>query len=321
MLSRVAENLYWLGRYLERAENIARLADVSHHVSVEAGIEPVTDEQAWSAVIVTTGAATGFEAAQAENPLITPGEFVILSPDNPNSLRANVGHARRIARELREHISREVWEEINQLHLTVQRVGSVSSAGMHDFYNGVKRSVATTYGLFDNTVLLDEGRNWFRCGLFIERADMSSRIIDAKYFILLSDPAEVGGTIDRLQWMSVLRSASAWQAFRLTYRGAITGPRVAAMLVLNERFPRSLLFCVRALQRHYEAAAAKTPRVQAVHASRELALLELDLAATDEDSLIREGLHEFLDGFQRRLVVVNEMLAEHIFLLLPSAVR
>ena len=321
MLSRVAENLYWLGRYLERAENIARLADVSHHVSVEAGIEPVTDEQAWSAVIVTTGAKKGFEAAQAANPLITPGEFVILSPDNPNSLRANVGHARRIARELREHISREVWEEINQLHLTVQRVGSVSNAGMHDFYNGVKRSVATTYGLFDNTVLLDEGRNWFRCGLFIERADMSSRIIDAKYFILLPDPDEVGGTIDRLQWMSVLRSASAWQAFRQTYRGAITGPRVAAMLVLNERFPRSLLFCVRALQRHYEAAASETPRGQSVHASRELALLELDLAATNEDSLIREGLHEFLHGFQRRLVVVNEMLAEHIFLLLPSAVR
>ena len=320
MLSRVAENLYWLGRYLERAENVARLADVSHHVSVESGIEPTADEQTWSAVIVTTGALERFEAARAADPNITAGEFLILSLDNPNSLRSTVGNARRIARELREHISREVWEEINQLYLTVQRVGSVSEAGMHEFYNTVKRAVASTFGLFDNTVLLDEGRNWFRCGLFMERADMSSRIIDAKYFILLPDPAEVGGTIDRVQWMSVLRSASAWQAFRLTYRGPITGPRVAAMLVLNERFPRSLLFCIRAMQRHYEAATAHTPRAQAVHASRELAMLELDLAATDEDSLIRDGLHEFLDGFQQRLAVVDRHLTEHVFHVLPSTV-
>jgi len=321
MLSRVAENLYWLGRYLERAENVARLADVSHHVSAEAGIETSADEQTWSAVIVTTGASERFEAAQESNPAITAGEFLILSLDNPNSLRATVGNARRIARELREHISREVWEEINQLYLTVERVNSVSAAGMHEFYNTVKRAVATTFGLFDNTVLLDEGRNWFRCGLFMERADMSSRIIDAKYFILLPEPADVGGAIDRVQWMSVLRSASAWQAFRLTYRGAITGPRVAAMLVLNPNFPRSLLFCIRAMQRHYQFATAETPRAQTVHASRELALLELDLAATDEESLISDGLHEFLDEFQQRLAVVDHHLSEHIFHVLPSKVR
>jgi uncharacterized alpha-E superfamily protein len=321
MLSRVAENLYWLGRHLERAENVARLADVSHHVSVESGIEPEADERTWSAVIVTTGAAQRFETATAADPTITAGEFLILSLENPNSLRATVGDARRIARELREHISREVWEEINQLYLTVESVTSVSEAGMHEFYNTVKRSVATIFGLFDNTVLMDEGRNWFRCGLFMERADMSSRIIDAKYFILLPDPSEVGGTIDRVQWMSVLRSASAWQAFRLTYRGPITGPRVAAMLVLNERFPRSLLFCIRAMQRHYLAATARTPRTQAVHASRDLAVLELDLAAADEVSLIRDGLHEFLDGFQRRLALVDQQLSEHIFRALPSAVR
>ena len=261
MLSRVAENLYWLGRYLERAENVARLADVSHHVSIEAGTEPDADadQRNWSAVIVTTDAPERFKTAQKADPTITAGDFLILSPDNPNSLRTTVSQARRTARELREHISREVWEEINRLHLSVQRVNSVSAAGMHEFYDEVKRSVATTYGLFDNTVLFNEGRNWFRCGFLIERADMSSRIIDSKYFVLLSDVSEVGGTIDRVQWMSVLRSASAWQAFRLTYRGPITGPRIASMLVLNERFPRSLLFCIRAMQRHYETATARTP--------------------------------------------------------------
>jgi uncharacterized alpha-E superfamily protein len=320
MLSRVAENLYWLGRYLERTENIARLADVSLNLSVEAGSKPSEEQQTWDAVIAATGAAERFEAARERQPSISPGDFLILDPGNSNSLSQNVTAARRTARELREHISREVWEEINRLHLAVQRVPSVSSAGMHEFYDGVKRSVATIYGLFDNTVLMDEGRNWFRCGMFIERADMGSRIIDAKYFILLPDIDEVGGTIDRVQWMAVLRSASAWQAFRLTYRGPITGPRVAAMLILNERFPRSLLFCVRALRRHYEAATVQTPRSQVVHASRELAVLELDLAAIDEHALIRRGLHEFLDQFQARLIAVDQLLSEHIFRVLPAAV-
>jgi uncharacterized alpha-E superfamily protein len=320
MLSRVAENLYWLGRNLERAENVARLADVSHNVSVEAGLSGA-DVQIWQAVIAATGAAERFEAARELDPTVTAGDFLILAGDNPNSLRYTVGEARRLAREMREHISREVWEEVNTLFLRVQRVESVSQSGMHEFYTSVKNSVATIYGLFDNTVLMDEGRDWLQCGMFIERADMGSRIIDAKYFILLPDVEEVGGAIDRVQWMSVLRSASAWQAFRLTYRGPVTGPDVASMLVLNERFPRSLIFCVRALRRHFEAATSATPRARAVLVLREMALLELDLEATNEASLIRQGLHEFLDSFQSRLIEIDQLLSEHIFRVMPVAVQ
>ena len=318
VLSRVAENLYWLGRNLERAENIARMAEVAHSVSVEAGGAGPGSDQVADAVIDAIGAHEQFEAIRAADPSASPAEFLLLSHANPYSLRSTVVHARGLARELREQLSREVWEQINGVYLEVQGANSVSGGAVTGFSDSVRNGVAAVLGLFDNTVLRDEGRDWFRCGVFLERADMTSRIVDAKYFVLLPPEERVGGSVDRLQWVSVLRSASALQAFRSARRGVTTGAGVASMLVLSEDFPRSLRFCVRAFRRHYEAATARTPAGQTVHAARELALLDLDLAAMNEASLIRQGLHEFLDDFQARLIGVDGLLHEHIFRVLPS---
>ena len=315
MLSRVAENLYWLGRDLERVENIARMAEVSHHVAVEAG---GGEQQAWDAVLAATGTRELFEGARAADPLLTPAEFLLLGSENPNSLRRTLVAARTLARELREQLSREVWEEINRIYLDVYATRGDFPDGLNAFCDSVRSGVASILGLFDNTVLMDEGRDWFRCGVYVERADMTSRIIDAKYFVLLPSPEDVGGAVDRAQWVSVLRSASAWQAFRMMHRGAITGPRVAAMLVRSEQFPRSLYFCIRAFRRHFEAASNRTPAGQTIHVARELALLDLDLASIDEAALVRQGLHEFMDGFQGRLIDIDRLLHEHIFRVLPS---
>lgn len=319
MLSRVAENLYWLGRNLERAENISRMAEVSYFASVEAGGLDA-DPQLWDAVITATGAHARFEEARQADPLVSPGEFLLLSTENPNSLRSTLNYARRLARGLREHLSGDVWEEINRIYLEVRRAGPVGGSDMAEFYDSVRRSIAAIFGLFDNTVQLDEGRDWFRCGIFIERADMTSRIIDAKSYVVLPAGQEVGGSIDRVQWTSVLRSAGARQAFRMTHRAPPSGPAVAAMLVLSERFPRSLRFCVRAFRRHYEGATALTPPAVSVHVSRELALLDLDLASLDERRLIDERLHDFLDTFQARLSGIDEHLHGQIFRLIPSSV-
>lgn len=319
MLSRVAENLYWLGRDLERVENIARMAEVSHTVAVEAG--GVGEQQAWNAVLAATGALELYGAARAEDPLLTPAEFLLLSSANPNSLRRTLVVARSLARELREQLSREVWEEINRIYLEVHQTRSDFRDfrnGMNAFCDLVRSGVASILGLFDNTVLMDEGRDWFRCGVYLERAEMTSRIVDTKYFVLLPTAADVGGAVDRAQWVAVLRSASAWQAFRMTHRGAITGPRVAAMLVRSEHFPRSLYFCVRAFRRHFEAAANDTPALLTLPVARELALFDLDLRSIDEAGLVRQGLHEFMDGSQGRLNEVDRLLHEHIFRVLPS---
>lgn len=320
MLSRVAENLYWLGRDIERAENMARMAEVTYHSSVEQHTDGDQELETWSALLHSLGQHEAYEEALEEDPNLQPGDYLILSTRNPNSLRSIVTRARGRARELREHVSREVFEEINLLYLTTSRVGTVHSGGMRSFSASVKRTVAAIIGLFDNTVLLTEGRDWFRCGLFIERADMTSRIVDTKYYILLPTAEDVGGPLDRFQWLGVLRSASASEAFRKRYRTSISGPRVANLLIFDESFPRSLVFSTQALQRHFERAAAETPPSQRVHIERELMLLLLELGATDVQTVIRAGLHEFIDDFQARLSRVDEAMGEYVFHALPEAV-
>lgn len=318
MLSRQAESLYWLGRYLERAENVARLADVNYNAAVEhRDDEGQTEGEAWDAVIAALGAAKDFEAARAVNPGQTPADFLILAQDNPESLTSIVTRARGLARELREHLSREVFEEINLLYLSTAR-GAAGDRSLRTLYASVRRAVATAVSLFDHTVLLNEGREWFRCGLFIERADMTSRIIDAKYFLLLPSPDDVGGPLDRYQWRAILRSASALEAFHKRYRGPITAARVAELLMFDAEFPRSLLFSVLALRRHYERATRLASPSQTVFTARELALLELDLRAATADVILDRGLHEFLDEFQRRLITIDTTLAEHIFRAVPE---
>lgn len=312
MLSRTAENLYWLGRFLERAENLARLADVNLQTTTEQTSDGV---EAWDAVIATMGAQEAFQEALAENPHLTPPDFVIYSTHYPQSLRSTISRARSLAREIREYLSREVFEEINRLYLGTSPAPDESHRVL---YANVKRSVAAILGLFDNTVLLTEGREWFRCGVFLERADMTSRIIDTKYFILLPSPDDVGGPLDRYQWMSVLRSASALEAFRKRHRGTVTGPRVADLLMFDRDFPRSLMFCLAALRRHFERATAETPDSRSVRAAREIALLELDLRAADSANVIQTGLHQFLDEFQLRLGRIDQALTEDIFRSVPE---
>ena len=321
MLSRVAENLYWLGRYLERAENAARMADVEYHASFESsGARELGSASMWDALIAATGSLAAFEERHAADPGLSPADFLILSDANPDSIRSVVRQARGLARALREHLSREVWEEINLLHLTLQGRASVGEMELYDLCREVKHCVQTVLGLYDNTALQDEGREWFRCGLFLERADMTSRILDSKYHVLLPSVSEVDGPLDRFQWTAVLKSASAWEAYgKVAHRG-ISGPQVAEMLIFQADFPRSLLFSISALRRHFERATAQTPPSQAVYAQRVLTLLALDLEASNINRVLREGLHEFLDEFQARLIEVHTAITDHIFRVLPEAV-
>ena len=215
MLSRVAENLYWLGRYLERAENMARVAAVNYKASVEERAADEDDAMLWDALVRAIGSQEGYAEARAASPSLASGEWLIFSHENPGSLRSTIALARGLARELREHISREVFEEINLLYLASSEADP--RAGLRPYTATVQRGIAATFGLYDNTVLYDEGREWFRCGMYIERADMTSRIIDAKYYMLLPSIADVDGPLDRYRWLAILRSASAHEAFRKRY--------------------------------------------------------------------------------------------------------
>src|SRR5690606_5495172 len=239
------------------------------------------------------------------------------SPQYSISLVSTIARARALARETREYLSREVFEEINRLYLSTSRASTQHQA-LPALYANVKRSVAAILGMFDNTVVLSEGREWFRVGLFLERADMTARIIDAKYFVLLPTVQDVGGPIDRYQWMAVLRSASALEAFRKEHRGPVTGPRVVSMLMFDRNFPRSLAFSVAALRRHFERATRDTPDTRVIRAAREVALIELDLRAANAADVIHTNLHQFLDEYETRLNTIDRALAEDIFRASPD---
>lgn len=318
MLSRVAENLYWLGRYLERAENMARMAHVEYLTSVEGGGGPEQSGSTWDALIAASGARQAYFTAREAEPERAPADFLVLGWDNPNSIRSTLAQARNVARTVRGHVSREVWEELNQLHLYLSRRETLVESDLFDLCGEIKRRIETVFGLYDNTVLFDEGRDWFRCGLYLERADMTTRVLDTKYHLLLPEASEVGGPLDRFQWTAILKSVSAWEAFRKTDIAEISGRRVAGMLLFRPDFPRSILFCTRALLRHYRNATVDTPRAQCVHAEREIVLLEMDLAALTVEEVIAGGLHEFLDGLQTRFGAIDHATTEHIFRALPD---
>ena len=239
--------------------------------------------------------------------------------DNPASLRSTIVRARELARGLREHISREVWEEINALYLYLALRKQYIASDIHEFCTETQRRTQTILGLYDNTVLRDEGREWFRCGMYLERADMTSRMVDAKYHILLPGGDSVGGAFDRFQWMAVLRSASAREAYRRMGNSEVDGIQVAQLLIFSPEFPRSLAFCILALQRHFQQATTETSNRRRAAAERAITLLQLDIGVKDMEQLIDDGLHEFLDLFQTRLIEIDQAITGHIFRAEPHA--
>lgn len=311
MLTRVADNLYWMGRYLERAENQARLIDVQRFTPASR-----SNDDPWRVVLGTLGAIKEFEKAVAERPELTANEYLVYSEESPYSIRNTIGAARSLALELREHTSREVFESINKLFHAVAAASKLKvERGL--LMQQVRDSVATVYGLFDNTVIHSEGAHWFYFGQLLERADMTSRIVDAKYFITLPGVTEVGGAIDRAQWRGVLRSASAMYAYQRTYLGQIRVDRVLDLLFLNPDFPRSLLRCVDGMRDEFEKATANTPPAWTLKPATELAVAQLGLRATTGARIVIEGLHEYIDKFQSTLIRVHEGVSDNLFKALP----
>ena len=301
MLARVAENLYWLGRYLERADNVARMVDVHHAMS---------EGSAFETVLYALDADHDFADARAADPALTPESYLVSSLASPVSIRSVVASARGLARELRDQISREVFEQINALHLALERRSWPRLAEELDL---VRSSAPAIFGLFENTVLWTEGARWFRVGVFLERADMTSRIVDVKYFLQLPEERGVGSALDRAQWRQVLRSASALEAYRKQRQGLLRVDGVVDMLMFEEDFPRSVAFCIGRLLAEFEEAAGRTAPERKLGALKEIMLLNLDLKSANAGDVIIDGMHEFIDRTQARLAAVSDRLSSDIF--------
>ena len=313
MLSRVAHSLYWMSRYIERAENIARLLEVNLQFSIDfRGYDGAHLREHWGSILASSGDLETFEKRYEVADSRSVTEFFAFDLKNENSILSCVFAARENARMIRDQISVEMWETINELYLFLKSrsTADVWAAGPYEFFQDIKRNSHLFQGLTDSTYSRSEGWEFIQFGKFIERANKTARILDVKYHILLPSAGDVGGALDTAQWQAVLRSASALEAYRRFYVSEILPWKAAEFLIFSDSFPRSIHFCVAQIDeflRRILGESGARPRTEAARASRRL-LANLQSLTIDE--VVEEGLHEFLVEIGVTLDKISEELVQ-----------
>lgn len=316
MLSRVANSIYWMSRYLERAENVARFISVNLNLLLDM---PTEEDKQWKPLIMTTGDHELFEKRDSEYNQEAVLRFLTFDRDYPNSIVRCLGAARENARSIREIISSEMWEHINNFYLELTSEQSVRLAfkDPHRFFKIIQMRSHLFTGLLDSTMSHGEPWNFARIGMMMERADKTSRILDVKYFMLLPQASLVNAPIDHIQWMAVLKSASAFEMFRKQHHN-ITPHKVADFLIFDARFPRSIRHCVNKAKQYLHRISG-TPEGAAINlAEKRLGRIQADLEYTDIEEVIETGLHEYLDSLQVRINGVGEAIGITFFNLKPA---
>lgn len=324
MLSRVAESIFWLSRYLERAENVARFIEVSQNLSLGA---PTGTAPQWSPLVFTTGDQDLFkklygEDEEDDSPAIFTQNhvlhFLTFEERNPNSLMSCLSAARHNARSVRENLPMAMWEEINRFYLNV-RAASLDARTLRqpsEFLIDVKRAGQQVAGVAHNSMSRGEGWHFAQMGRHMERADKTSRILDVKYFLLLPNPHDVGTTLDINQWAALLESTNALQMYRRCH-GRIVPVKVAQFLILNREFPRSIHYCVLRTEQSLHAVMETDQDDQSTLVEQSLGRLRNDLEAIHVNAIIDQGIHQFIDGIQVRLNRIGDALHEQFFAMKP----
>jgi uncharacterized alpha-E superfamily protein len=325
MLSRVAHSLYWMSRYIERAENTARLLEVNLQFLADFSATPGAGlDQHWESLILSTGDEELFEKLYKTADARTVTEFLAFDLKNPSSILSCVYAARENARMIRDQISVEMWEAINELHLFLKNrsTSAVWKDGPNEFFGSIKQASHLFQGLTASTFSRSEGWEFIEFGKYLERADKTTRILDVKYHILLPSATDVGGAIDTAQWQAVLRSASALEAYRRYYVREILAWKAAEFLIFSDSFPRSLHFCVAQVDDFLRRILGETgarPRSEAARASRRLLA---DLQSLSITEVLDQGLHEFLMEVQTTLdTISNEVVDTTMFYPTESAIE
>ena len=311
MLSRVADSLYWINRYVERAENISRFVEVSEAMALDC---PPGSAEPWLPLIDASGDRELFDELYPAGGPEQVVEFLVRAEANPYSVVNCIAITRENARQIREVITTEMWEQLNDTYWTLLDSEGFWKQQPQERLRDIRRACQLFYGITDATLSRDLSWHFSRLGRLLERADKTTRILDVKYFLLLPTPDEVGGVLDELQWISLLRSAGAYQMFRQSQQQAIEPKAVAAFLLLDPIFPRSVRYC---LERINETL--RIVRGQAVPgAPDELECLSgLTLARwsyTSIDELIAGGLHESIDDLQSDLNRLHDLVEQRYFI-------
>ncbi len=313
MLSRVADSLYWLARYVERAENNARILDVNLQVTLDSEHGGDRDQSLdWQPILASLEDNEAFKkhhtVVNAENVC----DFVTFSPENPNSILSCVARARENARTVREYISTEMWERINALYLwlNLPDARQLATGSAIDLYRQIVDRTHGIHGSTDATLTQNEGWHFIQTGKYLERADSASRILDLKYHILLPHGERVGGTVDTVQWQAVLKSCSAFEAYRKLHPGQVTPWSVAEFIILHDKFPRAIRFCVDRLDEALHCISGCDRAHFSNDTERLSGRLLSDLHYTVIDDVFRCGLHQYLDSIQNRLNEIAAALLE-----------
>jgi uncharacterized alpha-E superfamily protein len=317
MLSRVAEAIYWMSRYAERAENVARFLDVSFQVMLDLP-DPLGDP--WSGVVTATGDVERFAARYGTAAGDDVVRFLAFDTGSPNSILSCLRKARENARSVREVISSEMWEQINKWYLLVCDAAANESVldDPHDFLTEVKQASHLFVGIAALTMTHGEGWHFGRIGRLLERGDQTSRIIDAKQALLQARPTELGASIDEINLSTLLRSVSALEMYRKRH-GRIAYSSVIGFLLLEKMFPRSVRYCLNESERSLHTITGTPSDVGDNSVERRLGRLSAEYEYAAVEDILAAGLHNHLDGLQSKLNEVGAALYDKFFAVRPHA--
>lgn len=306
MLGRTANDIFWMYRYLERAENIARLLEAGHRMALTRGGEAASEE--WKSVIATLGLVRSYRGVHDDYSGAHVCDFVLRSKANPDSVLATFECARTNARHCRTSLTREVWEAVNEGWMTLRDLlaRQVRESDLGVVLGAIRRESTLARGATHGSMLRNEIYSFARAGTFIERADNTARMLDVKYYVLLPSLSYVGTPLDTSQWEHVLRSLSGERAYSWLHAGRMDARSIVDFLILDPRFPRSLVFCYAALRENLVALARAHGHEGDANDIVHHALQ--DLTRNDVDAIFERGLHEFLLGF----IAANRQIADAI---------
>ncbi len=307
MLGRSANGIFWLFRYLERAENTARLIEAGFRMALTRDSGAASEE--WRSVLVTLGLHAAFAARHGED--VTGAQvfnFVLRDRDNPASVLAMIEMARTNARMVRTGITREVWEAVNEswMKLKDMLARPVTEARLRDVLDAVRRQATQVRGAMEGTMLRNDIYYFARIGTAVERADNTARILDVKYYVLLPSLSAVGSSLDNVQWDNVLRAVAGERAYRWLNAGQMDPRGIARFLILDERFPRALAFCYDELSTNMALLAREYGFETEAHAIQRQG--QEWLARLTIEAIFEQGLHQFIGEF----LACNHRLAQQI---------
>jgi len=311
MLSRVAESLYWMARYIERAEDITRLLDVNFNALLDS--QPGDAQLGWESTVRVNGDVPVFTDIHAEANAQSVIQFLFWEPLNPNSVAACVTRARENARGVREQISSEMWEAVNRLYFLTRNAEQTNVlTNPTEFFQFVRDRAQAFQGITSATMTHGEPYQFIQLGLYLERADKTARILDTKYQYLnrfSKSPAE-----SSLQLISLLRSCAAFEPYRRSSAGQLDVERVVEYLLLNRDFPRAVLFCLNRCQRTLEGIGDDpTVPVRSDSPRRVLGRLCADLEYLDIQEVLGDNMDPFLGNFLIRLNSIGGDIARAYF--------